>query len=162
MSNIKINLENTGIAEKNILEYKEQVENIHKELNKRANDEKDFVGWLELPTNYDKEEFERIKKSAEKINKESDILVVIGIGGSYLGARAVIEALTSSFISEEQRNYTEILYAGNNLSSNYINELIEYIGEKDFSINVISKSGTTTEPARAFSIRNNNRTCYSI
>ena len=152
MSNIKINLENTGIAEKNILEYKEQVENIHKELNKRANDEKDFVGWLELPTNYDKEEFERIKKSAEKINKESDILVVIGIGGSYLGARAVIEALTSSFISEEQRNYTEILYAGNNLSSNYINELIEYIGEKDFSINVISKSGTTTEPAIAFRI----------
>ncbi len=152
MSNIKIDLENTGIAEKNILEYKEQVENIHKELNKRANDEKDFVGWLELPTNYDKEEFERIKKSAEKINKESDILVVIGIGGSYLGARAVIEALTSSFISEEQRNYTEILYAGNNLSSNYINELIEYIGEKDFSINVISKSGTTTEPAIAFRI----------
>ena len=152
MSSIKINLENTGIAEKNILEYKEQVENIHKELNKRANDEKDFVGWLELPTNYDKEEFERIKKSAEKINKESDILVVIGIGGSYLGARAVIEALTSSFISEEQRNYTEILYAGNNLSSNYINELIEYIGEKDFSINVISKSGTTTEPAIAFRI----------
>ena len=152
MSNIKINLENAGIAEKNILEYKEQVENIHKELNKRANDEKDFVGWLELPTNYDKEEFERIKKSAEKINKESDILVVIGIGGSYLGARAVIEALTSSFISEEQRNYTEILYAGNNLSSNYINELIEYIGEKDFSINVISKSGTTTEPAIAFRI----------
>lgn len=152
MSNIKINLENTGIAEKNILEYKEQVENIHKELNKRANDEKDFVGWLELPTNYDKEEFERIKKSAEKINKESDILVVIGIGGSYLGARAVIEALTSSFISEEQRNYTEILYAGNNLSSNYINELIEYIGEKDFSINVISKSGTTTESAIAFRI----------
>ena len=152
MSNIKINLENTGIAEKNILEYKEQVENIHKELNKRANDEKDFVGWLELPTNYDKEEFERIKKSAEKINKESDILVVIGIGGSYLGARAVIEALTSSFISEEQRNYTEILYAGNNLSPNYINELIEYIGEKDFSINVISKSGTTTEPAIAFRI----------
>ena len=111
-----------------------------------------IVGWLELPTNYDKEEFERIKKSAEKINKESDILVVIGIGGSYLGARAVIEALTSSFISEEQRNYTEILYAGNNLSSNYINELIEYIGEKDFSINVISKSGTTTEPAIAFRI----------
>ena len=82
---------------KSIMEYKEQVENIHKDLHRRANDEKDFVGWLELPTNYDKEEFKRIKKAAKKIKKESDILVVIGIGGSYLGARAVIEALTSSF-----------------------------------------------------------------
>ena len=155
MSNIKLNLKNTGIAQKSIMEYKEQVENIHKELHKRANDEKDFVGWLELPTNYDKEEFKRIKKSAKKIKKESDILVVIGIGGSYLGARAVIEALTSTFnnmLTEKQRKYPQILYVGNNLSPNYINELIEYIGDKDFSVNVISKSGTTTEPAIAFRI----------
>ena len=137
------------------MEYKEQVENIHKELHKRANDEKDFVGWLELPTNYDKKEFARIKKAAKKIKKESDILVVIGIGGSYLGARAVIEALTSSFynmLPNKQRKYPQILYVGNNLSPNYINELIEYIGNKDFSVNVISKSGTTTEPAVAFRI----------
>ena len=155
MSNVKLNLKNTGITQKSIMEYKEQVENIHKELHKRANDEKDFVGWLELPTNYDKKEFTRIKKAAKKIKKESDILVVIGIGGSYLGARAVIEALTSTFnnmLTEKQRKYPQILYVGNNLSPNYINELIEYIGDKDFSVNVISKSGTTTEPAIAFRI----------
>ena len=155
MSGIKLNLKNTGISQKSIMEYKEQVENIHKELHQKANDEKDFVGWLELPTNYDKKEFLRIKKAAKKIKKESDILVVIGIGGSYLGARAVIEALTSTFnnmLTDKQRKYPQILYVGNNLSPNYINELIEYIGDKDFSVNVISKSGTTTEPAIAFRI----------
>lgn len=155
MSGIKLNLKNTGISQKSIMEYKEQVENIHKELHKRTSDEKDFVGWLELPSNYDKKEFSRIKKAAKKIKKESDILVVIGIGGSYLGARAVIESLTSTFnniLTEKQRKYPQILYVGNNLSPNYINELIEYIGDKDFSVNVISKSGTTTEPAIAFRI----------
>ena len=155
MANISLNLKHTGITQKTILTYKEQVENIHKDLHRRANDEKDFVGWLELPTNYDKEEFARIKKAAKKIKKESDILVVIGIGGSYLGARAVIEALTSSFynmLPNKQRKYPQVLYVGNNLSPNYINELIEYIGDKDFSVNVISKSGTTTEPAVAFRI----------
>lgn len=155
MSGIKLNLKNTGISQKSIMEYKEQVENIHKELHQKANDENDFVGWLELPTNYDKKEFSRIKKAAKKIKKESDILVVIGIGGSYLGARAVVESLTSTFnnmLTDKQRKYPQILYVGNNLSPNYINELIEYIGDKDFSVNVISKSGTTTEPAIAFRI----------
>ena len=155
MPEISLNLKNAGITKKSIMEYKEQVENIHKDLHRRANDEKDFVGWLELPTNYDKKEFARIKKAAKKIKKESDILVVIGIGGSYLGARAVIEALTSSFynmLPNKQRKFPQILYVGNNLSPNYMNELIEYIGNKDFSINVISKSGTTTEPAVAFRI----------
>ena len=155
MANIRLDLKHTGITQKTILTYKEQVENIHKDLHRRANDEKDFVGWLELPTNYDKEEFGRIKKAAKKIKKESDILVVIGIGGSYLGARAVIEALTSSFynmLPNKQRKYPQVLYVGNNLSPNYINELIEYIEDKDFSVNVISKSGTTTEPAVAFRI----------
>ncbi len=155
MNGIKLDLKKAGISERNIMEYKEEVENIHKDLHNRANEEKDFVGWLELPTNYDKKEFERIKKAANKIKKESDILLVIGIGGSYLGARAVIEALTSTFynmLPETDRKYPQILYAGNNLSPNYINELIEYIGDKDFSVNVISKSGTTTEPAIAFRI----------
>ena len=155
MAKISLNLKNSGIAMKNIMEYKEQVENIHKDLHRRANNENDFVGWLELPTNYDKEEFKRIKKAAKKIKKESDVLLVIGIGGSYLGARAVIESLTSSFnniLSARQRKYPQVLYVGNNLSSNYMNELIEYVANKDFSINVISKSGTTTEPAIAFRI----------
>lgn len=155
MTNVKLNLKNSQVTKKDIAEYKEKVENIHKELHNRANDEKDYVGWLELPTNYDKKEFSRIKKAAKKIKKESDILVVIGIGGSYLGARAVIESLTSTFynmLPAKQRKNPEILYVGNNLSPNYINELIEYIGDKDFSVNVISKSGTTTEPAIAFRI----------
>ena len=155
MSDISLNIKNTGITQKSIMEYKARIENIHKDLHRRANNEKEFVGWLELPTNYDKEEFKRIKKAAKKIKKESDILVVIGIGGSYLGARAVIEALTGSFdnyLPTKKRKNPQVLYVGNNLSSNYINELIDYIGDKDFSVNVISKSGTTTEPAIAFRI----------
>ena len=155
MSDISLNIKNTGVTQKSIMEYKAQVENIHKDLHRRASNEKDFVGWLDLPTDYDKEEFKRIKKAAKKIKKESDILVVIGIGGSYLGARAVIEALTSSFdnyLPSKKRKNPQVLYVGNNLSSNYINELIDYIGDKDFSVNVISKSGTTTEPAIAFRI----------
>lgn len=155
MEGLQLDLQNTSITKKSILEYQEQVENIHKELHRRANDEKDFVGWLTLPTDYDKKEFARIKKAAKKIKKESDILVVIGIGGSYLGGRAVIEALTSSFynmLPDKERKYPQILYVGNNLSSNYMKEIIEYIGNRDFSVNVISKSGTTTEPAIAFRI----------
>ena len=138
-----------------MLEYKQDVEKFHKELHSRADAQDDFVGWLHLPTKYDKKEFARIKKAAKKIKKESDILIVIGIGGSYLGARAVIESLTSSFynmLPNKQRKYPQILYAGNNLSPNYLNELIDYIGNKDFSVNVISKSGTTTEPAIAFRV----------
>ena len=152
---IKVNFEKNGIEKKEIMKYKQEVENIHKNLHERAEDEEDFVGWLELPTNYDKEEFERIKEAAKRINKDSDILVVIGIGGSYLGARAVIESLTSTFLNMQtpkQRKHPLVLYVGNNLSPNYINELIEVIGDNDFSVNVISKSGTTTEPAIAFRI----------
>ena len=152
---IKIDLKNAGIDKKEIMKYKEQVENIHKDLHSRKDNEKDFVGWLDLPTNYDKKEFKRIQTAAKRINKDSDILLVIGIGGSYLGARAVIEALSSSFYQMQtlkQRKHTLVLFVGNNLSPNYINDLIEIIGDKDFSINVISKSGTTTEPAIAFRI----------
>ena len=155
MLEVKLNLENAGIEPQEILEYKQVVENIHKDLHGRAHNENDFVGWIDLPTNYDKEEFTRIQEAAKRINEDSDILLVIGIGGSYLGARAVIESLTSSFdniLDDNQRKHPRIFYAGNNLSSNYINELIEAIGNKDFSINVISKSGTTTEPAIAFRI----------
>ena len=155
MGNINLKLKNSNITKKMINEYAKKVKLIHDDLHKRGNLEKDFVGWVELPTNYDKQEFKRIKKSAKKIAKESDVLIVIGIGGSYLGARAVIESLTSTFcnlLSNKQRKYPQILYVGNNISSNYMNELIEYVRDKDFSINVISKSGTTTEPAIAFRI----------
>lgn len=153
MLEIKLNLENSKIKTEEILEYKDRVEKYHNELKTRALDNNDYVGWLELPTNYSKLEFKRIKQAAKRISEDSDVLLVIGIGGSYLGARAVIEALTSSFDSMlQERKHPYILYAGNNLSPNYINELIEAIGNKDFSINVISKSGTTTEPAIAFRI----------
>ena len=137
------------------MKYAEEVEKIHDELHKKANDPKEFLGWMELPTNYDKKEFEKIKKSAKRIQDNSDVLVVIGIGGSYLGARAVIEALTHTFyayLPKEQRKAPQILYVGNNLNPNYINDIIDLIGNRDFSINVISKSGTTTEPAIAFRI----------
>ena len=115
----------------------------------------EFLGWIDLPVDYDKGEFERIKKAAKKIQEDSDILIVIGIGGSYLGARAAIESLRHSFynsVDKDIRKTPEIYYAGNNISSVYIKDLIDVIGDKDFSINIISKSGTTTEPAIAFRI----------
>ena len=115
----------------------------------------DFLGWVELPTNYDKEEFDRIKKAAEKIKSDSDILVVIGIGGSYLGARAAIEMLSHSFtqaLTKEQRKGPMVVFAGNSISSTYLADLLEMCEGKDISVNVISKSGTTTEPAIAFRI----------
>lgn len=152
---IKFNFENSSIDESVINGYSEQVAKIHEDLHSRANDEKEFLGWIELPTNYDKEEFARIKKAASKIQKDSDVLVVIGIGGSYLGARAVIDSLSHTFYNsmpEEKRKYPQIVYAGNNLSPVYMNDLLEFLADKDISVNVISKSGTTTEPAIAFRI----------
>ena len=155
MGNIKVDFKNAKVFEKDIIKYAEQVAEIHKNLHEKSNDENEFCGWIDLPTNYDKEEFERIKKAAKKIQTDSDVLLVIGIGGSYLGARAVIEALTNTFYNMQDktiRKTPQILYVGNNLSTNYINDLIDYIADKDISINVISKSGTTTEPAIAFRI----------
>ncbi len=152
MSNINIDFSNTGIPSGDILKYSNKVEEIHTEFQKNKNNVKEFLGWLELPTNYDKEEFNRIKKAAKKIQKDSEVLVVIGIGGSYLGARAVIEALTNTFYNFGKRKTPQILYAGNNISSRYIQDMIDLIGNRDFSVNVISKSGTTTEPAIAFRI----------
>ncbi|MBO5094052.1 MAG: glucose-6-phosphate isomerase [Lachnospiraceae bacterium] len=115
----------------------------------------DFLGWIDLPENYDKEEFARIKKAAEKIQQDSDVLLVIGIGGSYLGARAAIEFLRHSFynvVDKSIRKTPEIYFVGNSISSTYIKHLMDVIGDRDFSINMISKSGTTTEPAIAFRV----------
>lgn len=115
----------------------------------------DFLGWIDLPVDYDKDEFARIKAAAKKIQADSEVLVVIGIGGSYLGARAAIEFLRHNFynmVSKEIRKTPEIYYAGNSISSTYLKHLIEVIGDRDFSVNIISKSGTTTEPAIAFRV----------
>lgn len=152
MSNLKVDLKNSNVDMQNILEYKEQVKEIDTKLRTNSNDQSDFRGWIELPTNYDKEEFARIKEVAKKIQSDSEVFVSIGIGGSYLGARAVIDSLTSTFYNYKKQNTPQMLYAGNNISPVYLNELIDLIGDRDFSINVISKSGTTTEPAIAFRV----------
>lgn len=115
----------------------------------------DFLGWVDLPKNYDKDEYDRIKKTAEKIQGNSEILIVIGIGGSYLGARAAIDFLSHSFVNDvdaDIRKAPKVFYVGNNISSTYIADLLDVVKDKDFSVNVISKSGTTTEPAIAFRI----------
>lgn len=127
----------------------------HHSIHEKTGAGNDFLGWVDLPTEYDKEEFARIQKSAEKIKSDSDVLIVIGIGGSYLGARAAIEMLQHSFyntLSKEQRKTPQVIFAGNNISSTYMKDLMDVLQDKDFSINVISKSGTTTEPAIAFRI----------
>ena len=115
----------------------------------------DFLGWIDLPVDYDKEEFARIKAAAKKIQNDSDVLLVIGIGGSYLGARAAIEFLSHSFynvLDKSVRKTPEIYFCGNSISSTYLKHLMDVVGDRDFSINMISKSGTTTEPAIAFRV----------
>ncbi len=130
----------------------------HHSLHEQTGAGSDFLGWVDLPVDYDKEEFSRIQKSAEKIKNDSDILLVIGIGGSYLGARAAIEMLNHSFynaLPKEKRSTPQVLFLGQNISSTYMKDLMDLLEGKDFSINVISKSGTTTEPAIAFRIFRN-------
>lgn len=148
---MKINFNNVLINNDEINKYEDMVKDIHNKLHDNCNSQDNFMGWLDLPINYDKEELEQIKICAEKVKNNSKYLLVIGIGGSYLGARAVIESLTSTFYNLRE-NSPIILYVGNNLSTSYINDIIKIIGNDDFSINVISKSGTTTEPAIAFRI----------
>ena len=131
------------------------VEVCHRALHEGTGTGRDFLGWIDLPVNYDKEEFARIKKAAEKIKKDSDVLLVIGIGGSYLGARAAIEMLNHSFynvLPKEERKTPQVIFVGNNISSTYIHDVIDLLKDKDWSINIVSKSGTTTEPAIAFRI----------
>lgn len=131
---------------------KAQVETAVKTLHEKTGQGNDFLGWLDLPTNYDKEEFERIKNAAAKIQKNSDVLIVIGIGGSYLGARAAIEFLKSPFYNNLKKDTPDIYFVGNNINPTYLNEVISICEGRDFSVNVISKSGTTTEPALAFRV----------
>ena len=138
------------IAESEINALKPYIEVAHNTLHKGTGAGSDFLGWVNLPENYDKEEFARIKKAAEKIKKSCDIFVVIGIGGSYLGARAAIEFLTSPLANYTAK--TQIFYVGNSISGPYLAELIDMVKDKELSVNVISKSGTTTEPAIAFRV----------
>ena len=131
---------------------KAQVNSAVKMLDEKSGLGNDFLGWVELPTNYDKDEFERIKTAAKKIQSNSEILIVIGIGGSYLGARAAIEFLKSPLYNNLKKDTPDIYYVGNNISPTYLNEIVSICEGRDFSVNVISKSGTTTEPALAFRV----------
>ena len=145
----------TFISDHEIASMKKIAENAKAELLGKEGAGNDFLGWIDLPVDYDKEEFARIKTAAEKIQGDSEVLLVIGIGGSYLGARAAIEFLRHNFynmVSKEIRKTPEIYFVGNSISSTYLKHLVDVIGERDFSVNIISKSGTTTEPAIAFRI----------
>ncbi len=141
-----------------ISEMQEKVNKCHNMLHEGTGEGAEYVGWVDLPENYDKKEFERIKKTGKKIRENSDVFIVAGIGGSYLGARAAVEMLNHTFyneITEEIRKGPKIYFIGHNISSKYINDLLENIKDQDVSVNVVSKSGTTTETAIAFRILRN-------
>ncbi len=151
---VKLNTRYLGgfISQDEMDAMKPQVDAAVKMLHDRTGLGSDFLGWLELPTDYDKEEFARIKAAAKKIQGNSEVLIVIGIGGSYLGARAAIELLKSPFYNNLKKDTPDIYYVGNNINPTYLNEIISICEGRDFSVNVISKSGTTTEPALAFRV----------
>ncbi len=140
------------VSDEEILSYQDKITAAHEALHNKTGAGSDFTGWVDLPVDYDKEEFARIKAAAERIKKNSDLLIVIGIGGSYLGARAAIEFIKSQNYNDLRKGTPAIYFSGNSISSSALSELIEICDGKDFSVNVISKSGTTTEPAIAFRI----------
>jgi len=141
---MRLDLSNSGIAERELNRYKKEVEKAHEKLHEKTGEGSDFLGWVDLKMEVP--ELEKIKVAASKIRKQSDLLIVIGIGGSYLGARAVIDALSHTFYPKN------VIFAGNNLSADYLNDLLEFVKDKEISLNVISKSGTTMEPAVAFKV----------
>lgn len=143
---------NGFVREHELAAYAPMVKAAHETLESRSGLGNDFLGWVDLPVNYDKDEFERIKKAAAKIKSDIEVLIVIGIGGSYLGARAAIEALRSSLYNSLKKDTPEIYFVGCSLSPTYLNEVISLVEGRDFSVNIISKSGTTTEPALAFRV----------
>ncbi|MDR1521611.1 MAG: glucose-6-phosphate isomerase [Streptococcaceae bacterium] len=156
MAHIKFDYSKLSFVGQHELELMQaQVSAADKLLREKTGAGSDFLGWVDLPINYDKQEFAKIQKLAQKIQKDSEVLIVIGIGGSYLGARAVIDFLNNNFYNLQDkkiRKTPQVLYAGNSISSNYLYELVEYVKNKNFSVNIISKSGTTIEPAIAFRI----------
>ena len=154
---LKLDLTKTQqfLNQQEIDNFEGMVKDAHDKLHNGTGAGSDFLGWVDLPVNYDKDEFERIKAAAKRIQENSDALIVIGIGGSYLGARAAIEMLTNNFynsLPKSKRKTPAIFYVGNNISSTYMAELLDAVEGLDLSVNVISKSGTTTEPAIAFRI----------
>jgi glucose-6-phosphate isomerase len=158
MAGIKIDYSKTGINAHELNGLEKQVQLAHAMLHEKTGQGSDFLGWVDLPIAYNQEEFSRIEEAAKKVKQNSDILIVIGIGGSYLGARACIEALTHTFyntLSKEQRTTPQVFFVGNNISGTYLKNLLDICQDKEVSVNVISKSGTTTEPAIAFRVFKN-------
>ena len=151
---IRLNTKYLGnfIAEHEMEAMKAQISEAHNTIKNRNGLGNDFLGWVDLPENYDKDEFKRIKAAAERIKEKADILIVIGIGGSYLGARAAIELLKSPFYNNLKKDTPDIYFVGNNINPTYLQEILSICDGKDICVNVISKSGTTTEPALAFRI----------
>ena len=144
---LKVDFSNASVQ---VDKYVQGLAQAHTWLQEASGRGNDFVGWVNLPRDYDKEEYARIKAAAKKIQSDSKALVVVGIGGSYLGARSAIELLCSNNYNLKKKDTPNIYFAGNGLSGDALQEIIDLIGEDDFSVNVISKSGTTTEPAVAF------------
>ncbi len=142
----------TFVTDEEILAFQDKISKAHEDLHNKTGKGNDFTGWVDLPVDYDKDEFFRIKKAAEKIKSDSEVLVVIGIGGSYLGARAVIELVKGQNYNDLRKGTPAIYFAGNSISPSYLSDILNICKDKDFSINVISKSGTTTEPAIAFRV----------
>lgn len=155
MSKITFDYSKTGVKPYEVEYFAQQVEVAHDMLHNKTGVGNDFLGWIDLPVDFDKEEFARIQQSAEKIKADTEVLIVIGIGGSYLGARACIEALTHTFynsLTKDQRKTPAVYFVGNNISGAYLKNLLDVCEGKEVSVNVISKSGTTTEPAIAFRV----------
>lgn len=149
---IKFTVQGEAVQKTEIFALSADVRRCHEALHNKTGRGNDFVGWVDLPENYNKEEFAKIKKAASKIRKDSSVLIVIGIGGSYLGTRTALDFIKSPYYNQLKKDTPEIYFAGNNISSAYLNDILQILGDRDFSINVISKSGTTTEPAIAFRI----------
>ena len=149
---IKFTVQGETAGQEELWALSDEIRCCHDALHSRTGKGSDFVGWIELPETYDKGEFERIKRAAKRIQEDSSVLIVIGIGGSYLGTRTALDFMKSPYYNQLKKDTPEIYFVGNNISSAYLNDILEILGERDFSVNVISKSGTTTEPAIAFRI----------
>ncbi|MCL2083878.1 MAG: glucose-6-phosphate isomerase, partial [Oscillospiraceae bacterium] len=152
MIRVSLNGAKGFIGERELSAIKPELESAHKTLESGAGPGGEFTGWHRLPERYDADEFSRVQEAAAKIRGDSDALIVIGIGGSYLGARAALEFTRSGFFNQKKKDAPDVYFAGNNISASYIRDVLELIEDKNFSLNVISKSGTTTEPAIAFRI----------
>lgn len=150
---INFTVKGNAVSKEDFAAMAQEVRQCHDALHNKTGKGNDFVGWVDLPKDYDKAEFARIKEAAAKIQKQSEVLIVIGIGGSYLGTRTALDFIKTPFYNEQKnKNTPDIYFVGNNISSAYLSDILSILGDRDFSVNVISKSGTTTEPAIAFRI----------